>query len=140
MSAPPIHRGDIWMLDWNPGRGSERAGFRPGVIVQCDAGNHAPGGRTTILVPLITQGRPYAFHVPVPADPSTGLEVRSWANCTQVFTLDRSRLRTRLGTIPAEVLEAIDLALADTLGLSGAPGWIGSSSASAGCRGPDNAT
>jgi mRNA-degrading endonuclease toxin of MazEF toxin-antitoxin module len=46
--------------------------------------------------------------------------VRAWANCTQVFTLDRNRLRTRLGFLPAEVLEAIDLALADTLGRYGA--------------------
>jgi mRNA interferase MazF len=107
------------MLDWNPGRGSEQAGFRPGVIIQCDAGNHAPGARTTILVPLTTQGRSYAFYVPVPADPATGLKLASWANCTQVFTVDRGRLRTRLGAVPARVMAAIDQALTDTLGLPG---------------------
>jgi mRNA interferase MazF len=111
-------RGDIWMLDWNPGRGSEQKGVRPGVIVQCDEGNHAAGARTTILVPLTTQGRSYVFYVPVPRGAGTGLRADSWANCTQVFTVDKSRLRTRLGAVPGPVLRAIGLALADTLGLA----------------------
>ena len=120
MSELACSRGDIWMLDWNPGRGSEQAGFRPGVIVQCDEGNHASGARTTILVPLTTQERPYVFYVPVPRGGSTGLRADSWANCTQVMTVDKSRLRNRLGTVPAPVLLAIGLALADTLGLTSA--------------------
>lgn len=113
-----IHRGDIWMVDWNPARGSEQAGLRPGVIIQCDEGNHAPGARTTILVPLTSQGRSFAFYVPIPSGPATGLGVPSWANCTQVFTVDRSRLRTRLGAAPAREMEAIGQALLDTLGLA----------------------
>jgi len=116
---PVCSRGDIWMLDWSPGRGSEQSGWRPGVIVQCDEGNHAPGARTTILVPLTSQGRAYLFYVPVPAGPATGLALDSWANCTQVFTIDKSRLRTRLGSVPPLALDAIGQALADTLGLPG---------------------
>jgi mRNA interferase MazF len=112
-----ISRGDIWMLDWTPGRGSEQEGFRPGVIVQCDQGNHAPGARTTILVPLTTQGRPFLFYVPVPRGAGTGLRADSWANCTQVFTVERNRLRSRLGVVPDPALRAIGRALADTLGL-----------------------
>ena len=122
MNGPECSRGDIWMLDWSPGRGSEQEGWRPGVIVQCDEGNHAPGARTTILVPLSTQERPYAFYIPVPKSGATGLRAPSWANCTQVFTIGKSRLRTRLGSVPPAALEAIGLALADTLGLTFAPG------------------
>jgi mRNA interferase MazF len=106
------------MVDWNPARGSEQEGFRPGVIIQCDQGNHAPGARTTILVPLTTRGRSFVFYVPVPKGPATGLRADSWANCTQVFTVDKSRLRTRLGAVPGPVLQAIGQALADTLGLA----------------------
>jgi mRNA interferase MazF len=105
------------MLDWAPGRGSEQAGFRPGIIIQCDEGNLAPGARTTILVPLTTQGRPFLFYVPVAKGPGTGLREASWANCTQVFTVDRSRLQTRLGRAPAATLAAIARALADVLGI-----------------------
>jgi len=105
------------MMDWNPARGSEQSGYRPGVIVQCDEGNHAAGARTTILVPLTTRERPYLFYVPVPKGVLTGLRADSWANCTQVFTVDKSRLRTRLGAVPHPALHAIGLALADTLGI-----------------------
>jgi mRNA interferase MazF len=106
------------MMDWSPGRGSEQTGFRPGVIVQCDEGNHTAGARTTILIPLTTQERAYVFYIPVPRGALTGLRADSWANCTQVITVDKDRLRTRLGIVPAPVLHAIALALADTLGLS----------------------
>jgi mRNA interferase MazF len=115
--VPPCCRGEIWMLDWAPGRGSEQAGYRPGVIIQCDEGNLAPGARTTILVPLTTQGRSFSFYIPIPKGPSTGLRETSWANCTQVFTVDRSRLKRRLGKVSAATLQAIGQALIDVLAL-----------------------
>jgi mRNA interferase MazF len=115
---PTCRRGEIWLLDWNPKRGSEQGGFRPGIIVQCDEGNQAPGARTTILVPLTSQGRSYVFYVPVPVGPVTGLKLPSWANCTQVFTVDKERLKTRLGCAPPAILESIGGALAATLGLN----------------------
>ena len=104
------------MLDWTPGRGSEQGGFRPGVIIQCDEGNLAPGARTTILVPLTTQGRPFSFYIPLPAGAATGLRETSWANCTQVFTVDRSRLKTRLGQASPATLQAIRESLTEVLG------------------------
>ena len=114
--AVPCFRGDIWMLDWAPGRGSEQVGFRPGIIIQCDEGNLAPGARTTILVPLTTQGRSFSFYIPIPHGPATGLRAPFWANCTQVFTVDRSRLKTRLGQVPSTTLHAIGQALGEVLG------------------------
>jgi mRNA-degrading endonuclease toxin of MazEF toxin-antitoxin module len=50
--------------------------------------------------------------------PETGLKLPSWANCTQVFTVDKARLQTRLGCVPAATLESIGGALAATLGLA----------------------
>jgi mRNA interferase MazF len=101
---PRCSRGEIWLLDWNRRRGSEQGGFRPGIIVQSDLGNHAEGARTTIVVPLTTQGRAYAFYVPVPRAKDNGLPADSWANATQVFTVDKARLAKRLGeTTPAQM-------------------------------------
>jgi len=105
------------MLDWNPRRGSEQGGFRPGLIVQSNAGNHAAGARTTMVVPLTTQGRAYVFYVAVPKGKSTGLKENSWANCTQVMTIDRSRLKERLGTVEANLMASVDQALMETLDL-----------------------
>jgi len=106
--SPSCARGELWMVDWSPGRGSEQAGLRPGLILQCDEGNFAPGARTTILVPLTTQGRSFVFYIPVPQGPGTGLARASWANCTQLLTVDKARLKRRLGAVPVPVLEAGD--------------------------------
>ena len=116
-ALPTCRRGEIWMLDWSPGRGSEQGGFRPGIIIQCDEGNLAPGARTTILVPLTTQGRAFSFYIPLPAGPTTGLREASWANCTQVFTVDRSRLKTRLGQASQATLRAMGRSLMEVQGL-----------------------
>jgi mRNA interferase MazF len=108
---PKCSRGEIWLLDWNPRRGSEQGGFRPGLIVQCDFGNHAVGARTTIVVPLTTQGRAYAFYVPVPKAKDNGLPADSWANATQVFTVDKLRLAKRLGQATPDQMKALAQAL-----------------------------
>jgi len=115
--SPFCSRGEIWMLDWNPHRGSEQRGFRPGIIVQSDLGNHAPGARTTIVVPLTTRERPFLFYIPVPKGKGTGLKEDSWANCTQILTIDTSRLVERRGRVDAGTLEQIGRALMDTLEL-----------------------
>ena len=108
---PPCSRGEIWLLDWNPPRGSEQGGFRPGIIVQSDLGNHAEGARTTLVVPLTTQGRAYAFYIPVPKSHDNGLPADSWANATQVFTLDKARLAKRLGKATPTQMKALAFAL-----------------------------
>ncbi len=105
------------MADWNPRRGSEQGGFRPGLIVQTDHGNHAPGARTTILVPLTTQGRPYVFYVPIPKSKESGLPMDSWANCTQILTVDKTRLVRRVGAATQAQMVRIAEALKGTLHL-----------------------
>ena len=103
-------------MDWNPRRGSE-PGDRPGVIVQSDLGNHAEGARTTVVVPLTTQGRAYGFYVPLPKSSDNGLPADSWANATQVFTVDKSRLVKQLGTATPAQMNALALALRTVLEL-----------------------
>lgn len=117
MELPRCSRGEIWLLDWNPRRGSEQGGFRPGLVLQSDLGNHAMGARTTIVVPLTTQGRAYAFYVPIPRAKENGLPADSWVNATQVFTVDRSRLAKRLGKATPAQMRALAAALAGVLDL-----------------------
>ena len=108
---PRCSRGEIWLLDWNPRRGSEQGGFRPGIVIQSDLGNHAVGARTTIVVPLTTQGRAYTFYVPIPKDKDNGLPTNSWVNATQVFTIDKTHLTKRLGKVTPGQLKALVQAL-----------------------------
>lgn len=117
IELPRCSRGEIWLLDWNPRRGSEQGGFRPGLVVQTDLGNHAPGARTTILVPLTSQGRPFVFYVPLPRSRENGLPSDSWANCTQLLTVDKERLVKRLGRASAAQMERVAEALRATLEL-----------------------
>jgi len=114
---PRCSRGEIWLLDWNPRRGSEQGGFRPGLIIQSDLGNHADGARTTIVVPLTTQERAYAFYVSIPRGKENGLPAHSWANATQVFTVDKARLAKRLGRATPDQMRALAVALAGVLDL-----------------------
>ena len=110
-ALPHCSRGEIWLLDWNPRRGSEQGGFRPGLVIQSDLGNHAEGAHTTTLVPLTTQGRPYVFYVSIPKGKDNGLSADSWANATQVFTVDKGRLTKRLGRVTPAQLRALAAAL-----------------------------
>lgn len=110
-AVPHCSRGDIWMLNFEPRRGSEQGGHRPALVIQSDLGNHTPGARTTIVVPLTTQGRPFVFYVPIPKTKDTGLPSDSWANCTQLLTVDKARLEKRLGQATTAQMEKVSEAV-----------------------------
>lgn len=108
-----MKRGEVWWADLVPRSGSEQRGRRPVVVVSHDALNLTEKWRSTIVVPLSTSPRqagrgPTA--VPIPRG-SAGLNRESVALCHQVTTLDRSKLRQHVGTLPT----ALVLALADGL-------------------------
>ena len=116
--APPRpNRGEIWQLDWSPGRGSEQTGVRPALIVQNDPGNHSPIYPNTIVVSISSKGRNIPFHVFIPRSQANGLKVDSYVKCEQVQTVSKTRLLGapwgRLTDAEmAEVGEALKLSLA----------------------------
>ena len=58
---PFPRRGEIWVVNWNPARGSEQAGKRPALVIQNDIGNeHAS---TTIVAALSATIRIYPMNV-----------------------------------------------------------------------------
>ncbi|HZT40774.1 MAG TPA: type II toxin-antitoxin system PemK/MazF family toxin [Chthonomonadaceae bacterium] len=61
MTEISIRRGEIYMVDWSPGRGSEQAGRRPAVIVQTDAANLNSNYPNTIVVAVSKSGKPVPF-------------------------------------------------------------------------------
>ena len=50
-------RFEIWLVNWNPGRGSEQEGLRPSLVIQTDAGNINPNYPNTIVLAISTKGR-----------------------------------------------------------------------------------
>ena len=84
-----VRRGDIYYADLSPVVGSEQGGVRPVLIIQNDTGNrYSP----TVIAAAITSQ-------------------------TKVRTLDKRRLRERMGRVDGELMERIDAAIAVSFGL-----------------------
>ncbi len=113
----PVKRGDIYYADLSPVVGSEQGGIRPVLIVQNDTGNrHSP----TVIAAAITSQLGKArlpTHIEIPA-PSSGLSRDSVILLEQVRTLDKSRLRERMGKVDGMTMGRVDDALAVSFGLN----------------------
>lgn len=115
---PTISMGDIYLLDWTPGRGSEQTGMRPAVIVQNNAFNINPRFPNTVVVTVSKHGREVPTHVPVPQSAENGLwEPVSYVKCEQLFTIDKMRLGRKVGKLTPEQLAAVSKALKRVLSL-----------------------
>ncbi len=108
-------RGAIYLVNWNPGRGSEQTGKRPALVIQNDIGNrYSP---TTIVAACSTAVvKTYPFIVCVKAGES-GLDMDSAINLSQIMTVDKTRLEVKLGELPAKKMLEVDQALKNSLGI-----------------------
>jgi len=105
-------RGEIWMVNFNPGRGSEQKGIRPALIIQNDIGNRYAS--TTIVSAITTTLKKYPVTVLVPRGKGS-LKENSMVNLAHILTVDKGRLMRKLGKLEedkiAEVTEAIKISL-----------------------------
>lgn len=92
-----IRRGEVFLVNLNPTRGSEIQKTRPCVIVSPDELNEYL--RTLIVAPLTTGGQAYPFRVPCRFGGRVGRIVLD-----QIRTVDRERLVRRLGQLPPATL------------------------------------
>lgn len=97
-------RGEIWLLDWSPSRGSEQAGFRPALIFQTDSANSNPRYPNTIVLAVSTKGKTVPFHIEMKPDSINGLSEISFIKCEQILTVSKERLVRKLGVVCEEVL------------------------------------
>jgi mRNA interferase MazF len=108
-------RGEVYDVDWSPGRGSEQESVRPALIIQNDVGNELSS--TTIVAAISTvRRRAYPFQVAVPAQ-EAGLPHDSIIKCEQVQTVDQARLGRLVGVVSESKMREVDLALHRSLGL-----------------------
>jgi mRNA interferase MazF len=115
MSIPSPRRGQIWLVDWSPGRGSEQLGRRPALIVQTDDANANPRYPNTIVITISTKGHRVASHVEVQPMPGNGLRELSYLKCEQILTISKERLERQLGVLDFASLERVALALKKVL-------------------------
>ena len=112
-----MRRGEIWWVDWSPGRGSEQKGIRPALVVQTDAANLNPKYPNTIVVAISTKGKPVPFHVLLEPSDKNGLKKRSYAKAEQLLTISKDRLIEHIGTVEPEVMDKIKEAVKMVLDL-----------------------
>ena len=116
MDHSVVKRGDIYYADLSPVVGSEQGGVRPVLIVQNDTGNrHSP----TVIAAAITSQTGKArlpTHISV-APLSCGLPKQSVILLEQVRTLDKRRLKEKMGHLDEAVMEEVNNAIAVSFGL-----------------------
>ena len=115
-TAPSVRRGDIFYADLSPVVGSEQGGLRPVLIIQNDVGNrYSP----TVIAAAITSrmGKTkLPTHIDVYAD-RVGLSKDSVILLEQIRTLDKRRLREKMGHLDEDVMEEVNNAIAVSFGL-----------------------
>ncbi len=114
--AVSIKRGEIYYADLSPVVGSEQGGIRPVLIVQNDIGNkHSP----TVIAAAITSQKDKAklpTHINLDAV-SCGLAKDSVVLLEQIRTIDKKRLRERMGELDADAMNKVNQALSISFGL-----------------------
>ena len=107
-------RGEVWLVNWNPARGSEQAGRRPALVIQNDIGNEkAP---TTIVAAVSGSIRIYPMNVEI-NPPEGGLDRPSIIKTSQILTVAKERLEKRLGRLSQDRMRDVDKAIMLSLSL-----------------------
>ena len=92
-----VSRGDIWLINLDPTKGSEIQKTRPCVIVSPQEMHDFL--RTVIIAPMTTKGRQAPYRVPITHDGKKGLVLLD-----QIHTIDKGRLVKRLGAVSNKTL------------------------------------
>ncbi len=111
-------RGEIWDVNWSPGRGAEQQGTRPALIIQNDRGNASASYPLTIVASMSRTERELPLHVRIAPSSENGLTDYTDVKCEQVMTVEKSRLLRKRGSITADELHRVDNALKLSLNLS----------------------
>ena len=119
-----IRRGDIYYADLSPVVGSEQGGVRPVLIVQNDMGNrYSP----TVIAAAITS-KTGKTKLPTPIEVSADAELSGIQNCglaknsvillEQIRTIDKRRLKERMGKLDERTMQQVDGAIGISFGLN----------------------
>ncbi|MBQ1217417.1 MAG: type II toxin-antitoxin system PemK/MazF family toxin [Clostridia bacterium] len=115
-----IRRGDIYYADLSPVVGSEQGGIRPVLIIQNDVGNrHSPTVIAAAITSKINKNH-LPTHIEVDAR-NYGLARDSIILLEQIRTLDKRRLKERMGHLDREAMDRVDRAISISFGLETSP-------------------
>jgi mRNA interferase MazF len=111
-----VKRGDIYYADLSPVVGSEQGGLRPVLIVQNDVGNkYSPTVIAAAITSQVGKTR-LPTHIDVTAD-RFGLAKDSVVLLEQIRTIDKQRLKEKMGHLDEDVMQQVNNALGVSFGL-----------------------
>ena len=111
-----VKRGDIYYADLSPVVGSEQGGVRPVLIVQNDIGNkYSPTVIAAAITSQINKAK-MPTHIEISAE-DYGLNKDSVILLEQVRTIDKRRLREKIGHLDDMLMVAVNNALSISFGL-----------------------
>ena len=111
-----IKRGDIFYADLSPVVGSEQGGLRPVLIIQNDVGNrYSPTVIAAAITSRMGKNR-LPTHIDIHAD-KVGLAKDSVVLLEQIRTLDKRRLKERMGHLDDQTMQTVNSAIAVSFGI-----------------------
>lgn len=112
-----VKRGDIYYADLSPVVGSEQGGIRPVLIIQNDVGNkYSPTVIAAAITSQINKAK-MPTHIELTAC-EYGLNKDSVILLEQIRTIDKKRLREKIGRLDEELMVRVNYALSISFGLS----------------------
>ena len=125
-----VKRGDIYYADLSPVVGSEQGGLRPVLIIQNDVGNrYSPTVIAAAITSRMGKNR-LPTHIDIHAD-RVGLAKDSVVLLEQIRTLDKRRLKEKMGHLDESMMRNVNSAIAVSFGLLGDERTYGAASATA---------
>ncbi|MBQ9482014.1 MAG: type II toxin-antitoxin system PemK/MazF family toxin [Clostridia bacterium] len=112
-----IRRGELYYADLSPVVGSEQGGVRPVLVVQNDVGNkYSPTVIAAAVTSRIDKAR-LPTHIELEAE-RYGLSKNSVVLLEQIRTLDKRRLKEKIGVLPDVTMNKVNVALLISLGFN----------------------
>ena len=113
-----VKRGDIYYADLSPVVGSEQGGIRPVLVIQNDIGNkYSPTVIAAAITSQINKAK-MPTHIELSAK-DYGLNKDSVILLEQIRTIDKRRLREKIGRIDDGLMASVNNALSISFGLGG---------------------
>lgn len=112
-----VKRGDIYYADLSPVVGSEQGGIRPVLIIQNDIGNkYSPTVIATAITSQINKAK-MPTHIELDAN-EYGLSRDSVVLAEQIRTIDKKRLKEKIGHLDDDLMGRVNQALEISFGLN----------------------
>ena len=112
-----VKRGDIYYADLSPVIGSEQGGLRPVLIVQNDVGNrYSPTVIAAAITSQINKTK-LPTHIELHAE-NFGLAKNSVILLEQIRTIDKRRLKEKIGHLDDHLMDKVNDAISISFGLA----------------------